>query len=227
MYYLPIWFQAVDGISAVDSGIRLLPMVISIVVASIATGQLVSRIGYYTPFLIFGVCLTAVGAGMFTTLGINTSEGKLIGFQIVYGFGLGCSSQAPNMAAQTVLPRDDVAIGASLMFFGQQLFGAIFNSVGQNVLDNQLANHLAGIPGVSSRLIQTTGATELLNLISAEYRAAALKAYNDSLRVCFQIALIMACLSTLGALGMEWQSVKKDLKSKDSDAERAPEGGKD
>ena len=93
-------------------------MVLPIVVASIGNGQLVSRIGYYTPSLIFGVCLSAVGAGLLTTLGIHTLDGKWIGYQILYGFGLGCASQAPNMAAQTVLPREDVAIGASLMFFG-------------------------------------------------------------------------------------------------------------
>jgi MFS family permease len=226
VYYLPIWFQAINGDSAVDSGIHLLPMVMPIVAASVTTGQLVSRIGYYTPFMIFGVCLTAVGAGLLTTLEIDTSAAKWIGFQIVYGFGLGSCSQAPNMAAQTVLPREDVAIGASLMFFGQQLFGAVFNSVGQNVLDNQLANRLAGIPGISPRLIQNTGATELLNLIPAKYHAAALEAYNDSLRVCFQLGLIMACLSILGALGMEWRSVKKNLPPKNPDGERAADEGK-
>ncbi|KAA6409271.1 MAG: MFS multidrug transporter [Lasallia pustulata] len=220
VYYLPIWFQAIDGNSAIESGIHLLPMVMPIVVASIVTGQLVSRIGYYTPFMIFGVCLTAIGAGLLTTLEIDTSEGKWI------GFGLGFCSQAPNMAAQTVLPRKDVAIGASLMFFGQQLFGAVFISVGQNLLDNQLANRLAGIPGISSRLIQSTGATELLHHIPAKYHAAALEAYNDSLRVCFRVGLIMACLSILGALGMEWRSVKKNLPPKNPDGERAAEEGK-
>lgn len=144
----------------------------------------------------------------------------------MYGFGLGSCSQAPNMAAQTVLPREDVAIGASLMFFGQQLFGAVFASVGQNVLDNQLANRLAGIPGISPRLIQSTGATELLNLIPAEHHAAALEAYNGSLRVRFQVGLIMACLSILGALGMEWRSVKKNLPPKKPDSKRAAEEGK-
>lgn len=225
MYYLPLWFQAIDGISAVDSGIHLLPMMLSLVVTSIATGQLVSRIGYYTPFLISGVCLTAVGAGLLTTLDIGTAAGKWIGFQIVYGFGLGSCSQAPNMAAQTVLPREDVAIGASLMFFGQQLFGAVFTSVGQNVLDTQLAHRLAGIQGITPRLIQSTGATQLLDLVPVEDHAAALQAYNDSLRVCFQVGLILACLSILGALAMEWRSVKKNLPPKKPDAERAAEEG--
>lgn len=201
-------------------------MMISIVTASIMTGLLVSRIGYYTPFMIFGVCLTAVGAGLLTTLQKGTSEGKWIGFQILYGFALGSCTQAPNMAAQTVLPREDVAIGASLMFFGQQLFGAVFTSVGQNVLNNQLAKSLAGIPGISPSLIQSTGAIQLLSVIPAEYRVAALEAYNNSLRVCFQIGLIMACLSILGALGMEWRSVKKGLPHKNPNGERATEEGK-
>lgn len=48
VYFLPIWFQAIQGISAVDSGIRLLPMVLPMVAASIITGVLVARIGYYT-----------------------------------------------------------------------------------------------------------------------------------------------------------------------------------
>ncbi len=226
VYYLPIWFQAIDGDSAVKSGISLLPMVLPIVAASILTGQLVSRIGYYTPFLIFGVCLTAIGSGLLTTLEIDTLKGNWVGFQILYGFGLGSCSQAPNMAAQTVLPREDVTIGASLMFFGQQLFGAIFTSVGQNLLDNQLANRLAGIPGIGRLIIQSTGATELLNLIPTEYHTIALEAYNNSLRVDFQVGLIIACLSILGALGMEWRSVKKKLPPKNPDVERAAEEGK-
>ncbi|KAH7309933.1 putative MFS multidrug transporter [Rhexocercosporidium sp. MPI-PUGE-AT-0058] len=226
LYYLPIWFQAIDGVSAVDSGIYLLAMLMPVVVASIAGGGLTTRIGYYAPFLILGVCLSAVGAGLLTTLEVGASAGKWIGFQIVYGFGLGFSTQAPNMAAQTVLPREDVTIGASLMFFGQQLFGAVFISVGQNVLDNQLTNRLAGIPGISRQVLESTGATELLNLIPAKYHATALGAYNDSLRMCFQVALIMACLSILGALGMEWRTVKKNLPPKKPDGERAAEEGK-
>ncbi|RFU29507.1 hypothetical protein B7463_g6846, partial [Scytalidium lignicola] len=226
VYYLPIWFQAVDGISAIKSGIHLLPMLLSVVVGSIMTGLLVSRIGYYTPFMIFGICLTAIGAGLLTTLEVGTTEGKWIGFQILYGFGLGSSTQAPNMAAQTVLRREDVSIGASLMFFGLQLFGAIFTSVSQNVLNNQLAKRLVGIPGISPGLIQSTGATEILNLIPTKYRAAALVAYNNSLRVCFQIGLIVACLSFLGALGMEWRTVRKNIPPKNPDGERAAEEGK-
>ncbi|KAJ9637521.1 hypothetical protein H2204_004670 [Knufia peltigerae] len=216
LYYLPVWFQAIDGVSAVTSGIHLLPMLLPVVVASIFNGQLVSRIGYYTPTMILGTCLTAVGAGLLTTLHVTSTKSQWIGYQICYGIGMGFANQASNMAAQTVLPRQDVSIGVSLMFFGQTLFGAIFTSIGQNVLDNELVKKLRNlqIPGISTQLIQNHGVTDLFNFIPARYHGEALKAYNDSLRACFQAALVMACLSILGALTMEWRTVRKNLPAK-------------
>jgi MFS family permease len=184
-------------------------MVLALVIASILAGVLTTRIGYYVPFLIFGICITSLGAGLLTTLSINTSVGQWIGYQILYGFGLGCSVQAPNMAAQTVLPRNEVSIGASLMLFFQTLSGAIFVSVGQNVLDNQLVNRLASISSITSQQISKAGATGIFDLIPPQYHTLALDAYNNSLRVSFQIALIMACISIIGGLIMEWRSVKK------------------
>lgn len=224
VYYLPLWFQAVKGDSAVDSGIHLLPQVLALVVASILTGVLTSRVGYYTPFLIFGICITAAGAGLLTTLGVDATVGQWIGYQILYGWGFGACAQAPNMAAQTVLPRDEVAIGASLMLFAQTLFGAIFVSIGQNVLDGELVRRLADITSVTPQQIQNAGATGLLNLIPLQHHAAALEAYNDSLRVCFQVALVLACVCILGGLGMEWRSVKgrkEDPQPEHPDGEKA------
>lgn len=208
VYYLPLWFQAIKGNSAFDSGIHLLPQVLALVVSSILTGVFTSRVGYYTPFLIFGICVTAVGAGLITTLGVDATMGQWIGYQILYGWGFGACAQAPNMAAQTVLPRDEVSIGASLMLFAQTLFGAIFVSVGQNVLDGELVKRLAGIISLTPQEIENAGATGLLNLIPPQYHAAALEAYNQSLRVCFQVALVLACICILGGLSMEWRSVK-------------------
>ncbi|KAH0598340.1 hypothetical protein MHUMG1_03638 [Metarhizium humberi] len=225
LYYLPIWFQAILGKPAVESGIDLLPMVLLTAASAILNGQLVSIIGYYTPSLIIGVCLTAIGAGLLTTLGVDSSQGKWIGYQILYGLGLGLASQAPNMAAQTVLAKQDVAIGASLMFFAQTLFGAIFVSVGQNVLDNQLTDRLRDIPGMNHDLInKSTGATSILDDIDTKYRASALEAYNDALRVVFEVALYMTCIALPGALALEWRSVKKNGPAKKPDTNHAEKG---
>ncbi|KAJ0369685.1 hypothetical protein COL26b_010379 [Colletotrichum chrysophilum] len=220
IYYLPIWFQAIQGVSAVESGIRLLPLVLSMVVSSLMTGGLIRRTGYYTPFLIIGVCFMSVGAGLLNTLQLDTPSAKWIGYQILYGFGTGCASQVPNIAAQTVLPKKDVPIGTSLMFFSQLLGGAIFISVGQNVLNNQLLERLSSVPGFNSALIESSGATSLTDL-PASVKQTVLVGYNESLRVVFRLGLILTCLSILGALAMEWRSVKQNTKKEVPKAEES------
>lgn len=226
VYFLPVWFQAVKGVSAIDSGIRLLPMILPMVFAAILSGVLISRIGYYTPFMLCGNCIMAVGAGLLTMLEVDTPQAKWIGYQVVYGIGLGCTFQAPNLAAQTVLPTRDVPVGVSLMLFSQLLGGAIFISVGQNVLNNQLLQRLSGLPGFNPDLIKSEGATELIQKLPVAIRAQVLSAYNDSLRKVFQVALIMTCLCIFGSLAMEWRSVKKNLPKKDHGSASEAEDGK-
>ena len=51
LYYIPIWFQAIKGVSAVKSGVMNLPMVLSLVFASLISGGLVTKIGEPRCFL--------------------------------------------------------------------------------------------------------------------------------------------------------------------------------
>lgn len=201
------------------------------VVASIITGVLVHRIGYYTPLMIIGVCFMSVGAGLLTTLQIDTPTANLIGYQILYGCGLGLSSQAPFLAAQAVLPKADIPIGAALMFFSQLLSGAVFVSVGQNIFENQLLHRLSSVPDFRPEMIQDSGAASLANVPSS-LKATVLVAYNESLRQLFQVALIIVCVSLLGALTMEWRSVKKNVvkqekSNEDDDRKHVEEKSKD
>ncbi|KAI1336204.1 putative MFS aflatoxin efflux pump [Xylariaceae sp. FL0016] len=229
VYYLPIWFQAIKGASAVESGIRLLPITLSMVLASIPNGFLVAKIGYYTPSMIVGSCLTTIGAGLLTTLQLDTGIGKWLGYQVIYGFGVGMCFQAPNLAAQTVLPTKDVPIGTSLMFFSQILGGAVFTSVGQNVLNNQLLQRLSGFPGFEPSMIENSGATTLTDGLPADLIQPVLEAYNESLRTVFRVGLCLAALTTLGAVSLEFRSVKKKQPGTDvtADAENGEANGED
>ncbi|MCJ1292087.1 hypothetical protein MMC34_003637 [Xylographa carneopallida] len=209
VYFLPVWFQSIRGVSAVGSGIRLLPTMLSMVVGTILGGITIQKIGYYTPFAIAGSYIMAIGAGLLTTLQVDTGMGKWIGYQVLFGFGLGLCFQAPNLAAQAVLPLEDVPVGSALMFFGQLLGAAVFISVEENVLDNQLAQRLSGLPGFDPSLITSSGATSLINSLPTNVREAVLSAYNEALRKVFQIGLIISCLAILGSVLLEWKSVLK------------------
>ena len=211
--YLPIWFQAIQGVSAVESGIRLLPLILALVVASLLAGGLVSKIGYYTPFLLAGTVLLSIGAGLLTTLTVTTGEPKWLGFQVIVGFAIGLSQQQAGLAAQTVLSKKDVATGVSLKFFGQQLGGAIFISVAQNVLETKLIAGLSDLPDFDPYQIVNMGATEIRGSVPPPLLPVVLLAYNNAITSLFMVAAALAAVSILGALLVEWKSVKgKNLK---------------
>jgi MFS family permease len=93
IFYLPLYFQAVKGVSATKSGIDTLPLLLSVVLSSMAGGILVTVLGYFTPFMIGGMAIFTIGVGLLSTLAVDTSFGKWFGYQIVAGAGLGVCLQ--------------------------------------------------------------------------------------------------------------------------------------
>jgi MFS family permease len=81
-FYLPIWYQAIKGLSAVDAGVRMLPYFLVTVFFVIGSGVIVSKTGYYTPWLIAGTALLTIGCGLLTTFRVDTSTATSIGFQV-------------------------------------------------------------------------------------------------------------------------------------------------
>ena len=209
-YFLPIWFQAVKGATAVKSGIMILPMVIGMMITSISAGLLTKKVGYYAPWMIACSVLMPIGAGLISTFTPTTAHPQWIGYQAIFGLGLGLGQQQASVAAQTVLARKDVPTGASLMMFSQTLGGAVFISVGNNLFDAKLTSGLASLPGIDIGAVASTGATDLRDMVPAGLLPQVLRAYNAALQDTFYLITAVACATIIGALAMEWKSVKKE-----------------
>lgn len=208
VYYIPIWFQAIKEVNAIKSGIDVLPLILSLVVAGVSAGILVNRIGYYTPFMIANSVVMSIGAGLITTWTPDTMHPKWIGYQVLFGFGIGLGMQQASLAAQAVLPRKDAPIGIALVMFCQQLGGAVFVSIGQSVFTNQLVKGVSKVSGISPAVIVNTGATDLKSVVGLSNLRAVLVAYNGALTKTFTVALAMSCLSIIGSLSIEWKNIK-------------------
>ena len=208
VYYLPIWFQAVHGVSPMRSGIDNIPLIMSQVVGTIGSGIATVAIGYYMPFIYGSVVLMSIGAGMLTTFAVHTPSSQWIGYQVIFGLGVGLGFQQPIMAAQAVLPLADIPAGCTAVLFFQLLGGTLMVSIGQNLFTNRLSDGLSKIPGVDAVQVIQEGVTSLRTLIPSDAITQALVVYNNAITKTFQASLILACLSVLGALGMEWGSVK-------------------
>jgi hypothetical protein len=210
VYYIPIWFQAIQGTSAVESGIRNLPMLISTILLSIMSGGLVTKLGYYTPFMIAATVLMSIGAGLVSTFKPDTPSPKWIGYQILFGIGYGMGSRQPLVAVQTVLDMKDAPTGISVVLFLSTLGGAVFVSVGQSIFINQLGKSLARlVPSIDPRIVVTAGATDLQRILPAKVLPDVILAYNTALTKTFLVSASMAAITIVGSMLMPWNSVKK------------------
>ncbi|KAI5458579.1 major facilitator superfamily domain-containing protein [Mariannaea sp. PMI_226] len=222
-FYLPIWFQVVQGRSPQNSGLALIPLLLSNVAAIVLSGFLVTKVGYYTPFSIVGGIILVTGSALITTWTPEISEGKWIGYQILTGFGLGLCLQQPNIAVQRVLSDKDIPIGTSILNFFVFLGGTIFVAVSQTLLESQLIKRLTRIvPDLDPASLAGSGATSLQHLVPHDKLGEALKAYNDSMKSIWYLALGLCAVTFIGAFGLEWKSVKAEKKIN----EEAPENGK-
>jgi hypothetical protein len=184
-------------------------MLLSVVVFSMAAGGFVTWLGQYAPFMIVSSILSAIGAGLITTFRPDTPQSVWIGYQVIFGAGIGFGMQQTLIAVQTVLPAADVPIGTAIVMFAQLLGGAIFVSVGQNVFTNRLlSNVISTVPDLDPSIVLQSGATNLVTSIPPQFLSGVIEAYNDSITTTFYVAVATGALSLFGAVCMEWKSVK-------------------
>ncbi|KAI0376684.1 major facilitator superfamily domain-containing protein [Hypomontagnella monticulosa] len=211
-YYLPIWFQAVKGVSAVESGIMLLPLVLSTVITSLVSGALVSKIGYYAPFFLASSIAMPIGAGLLTTLTPSSGDGQWIGYQILLGIGLGFGSQQPFNVVQTELSKKDVPIGSSVIIFARFLGSAIFLPVAQTIFLNNMVSNVANLPEVSPSAVTDGGVTDLRNLVSGDDLDALLSDYNAAIIDVFYMVIATCILTMFGSIFVKWVNLKARAK---------------
>ncbi|CAK7204767.1 hypothetical protein SEUCBS139899_007527 [Sporothrix eucalyptigena] len=209
VYYLPIWFQAVKGASAVSSGLMNLPMLISLVLMSIIAGGAVTAVGYYTPFMIAGSILMPIGYGLITTFAPGFPHSKWIGYQVIAGAGVGLGMQQPLMAVQTVLDIKDVPTGTSVIVFLQTLGGALFVSICQNIFSNKLTENIHKlVPSLDPEVVLAAGATGYQKVIPAADLTNVTLAYSEALTQTFVVSAALAAMTIIGSAAIEWKSMK-------------------
>jgi hypothetical protein len=80
-----LYFQAIQGVSAVQAGIKILPLLIAVVVMSMLSGGLISAIGYYNVVVLPCMILFTVGSGLITTFSVDTPTREWFGYQVIAG----------------------------------------------------------------------------------------------------------------------------------------------
>ncbi|KAJ8133436.1 hypothetical protein O1611_g182 [Lasiodiplodia mahajangana] len=223
--YLPVWFQALRGDSALSAGILLIPLIAGYVVASVIAGGVTSAIGYYNPGMVVGTILAVVGSALLTTLNLSSNIAHIVGYQLLYGFGVGFGFGQPSYVVQTVLEPGDVPIGVTLVTLLQNLSASVFVAVAQSIFQGELRRNLSSVsPGADLPNIAGTGAGDFLSTFPPDEQASARQSYSKSLLVTLYISLALSATSSIGAVFTRWGSMKASVNGETRDEDRKVPG---
>ncbi|MFI2758488.1 MFS transporter [Streptomyces echinatus] len=182
--YLPTFLQMVDGASATESGLLMLPMMAGIVGASVIGGQLISHTGRYKVFPVLGGAVSAVGMWLLSRLQTDTPRLHYSIWMAVLGAGIGLVMPVLVLAVQNSVRPADLGSATSANNYFRQIGG----SVGAAVFGTLFADRLAGSlreelpPRAGAGLPDPDSITpQLVHALPPALRDAYIRAYADAM----------------------------------------------
>ncbi|MEU3247087.1 MFS transporter [Streptomyces sp. NPDC006875] len=182
--YLPTFLQMVDGASATESGLLMLPMMGGIVGASVVSGQLISRTGRYKVYPVLGAALSALGMWLLSRLEVDTPRLTYSVWMAVLGAGIGMVMPVLVLAVQNSVRPADLGTATSANNYFRQIGGsvgaAIFGTLFARRLTDALAERVPARPG--DPLPDPESLTpQLVHAMPAPLRDAYIAAYADAM----------------------------------------------
>jgi len=208
-YYIVIYLQAVQGLSATRSGLLLLPLIIGLGIGCLAAGALTTALGYYLPFMLLTSIVAPIASGLLTTITVDYKMLGLLWYLGLLGVGVGIGIQGPQVAAQTVLSPKDVSTSIALVCFGQGIGPTVFVAAANAIFTSRLQVELNDYaPGTNPTLIEDYGLAEIRNVIGAERLKGVLLGFDQAVVQTMYLPVALTCLTLLGSIAMERRSVK-------------------
>ncbi|CAB5331361.1 unnamed protein product [Rhizophagus irregularis] len=204
VYYVPLYFQVVKGDSATTSGLELIPLILGVVIASVSSGQAVSRTDKfaYRTLSMTGAALIAIGSGLITLWDENSGRAPQICYMIIAGLGIGLIMQTTLLCGQGIVEYKDVAsVTALLMFF--RLIGAVFGvAIVGTIFSNVLTNNIENIAIPPELAGAVKASATVVNQLPIEIRGPVISAYVGALRAAFTADIPIGILCFLASLFM-------------------------
>ncbi len=140
---LPLFIQGVQGASATTSGNAITPMMFSLIVVSIVSGQILSRTGRYRVLGIVGTLALAGGMFLLSTMAVDTPTWQTVGYMLIIGLGLGIAMPIYTVIVQNAMPVERLGVVTAATTFFRTIGGTIGIAILGGVVSNRFASEYA------------------------------------------------------------------------------------
>jgi len=202
--FVPIYQQLVQGATATNSGLLLLPMMLSSTVVSVVVGLAVTKTGRYRRYPIIGGLVMMAGLWLLSLQDAATPKWQTGVFIAVLGAGIGFLMQTTVVIAQNSVDPKDMGVASSTATFfrsiggsfGISIFGAIFNSRLTANLTERFGPQAAEMLGQSSTLHMRSASA---GSIPAQVKAGFVESLADAIASVFAWSLLFAVVVPLAS----------------------------
>ncbi|PIG79299.1 macrolide phosphotransferase k [Aspergillus arachidicola] len=220
-YFLPIYFQAVRGVSVMRSGINTLPVFAGVLPFAILGGILLSKLGRYKPLHFLGFIPLTIAMGLFSLLNANSSTAAWVCFQLLCSVGAGLLSGITLPAMQAPLDESLVAVTTGVWSFargfgsvwGVTIPSAIYNNEcrknARSITDPAIAHYLTG-----GRAYEYSTKAFLDSIQAPASREQVVQVFQKSLRTVWLVAIAFAGLGLLVTLAEKEVKLRDKLNTK-------------
>jgi EmrB/QacA subfamily drug resistance transporter len=213
LIFLPIYLQAVKGMSATQSGLAILPLVVGIFTTSIGGGQIMARTGRYKWMPITGALVVGGALFAFSRLQVDTPYYVIALIMYAFGTGLGFTMQVVVTAVQNSVDRRNMGVATASVTFFRSMGGAIGTALLGAILNIRLKHHLSEIVGAAGQAPSGPIKTDDVTAIKAlpePIKGWVLEAFTRSMDDVFLVAVPFMAVAFVIALTMR----EKPLRSR-------------
>ena len=136
IFFIPLFVQGVLGTSVGNSGFILTPLMLTSVVASILSGQLVSRLGRYKWIAITGMAITLAGGLLLLRLDLQSTTSDVIIAMLVMGFGMGTGMSLYSLIVQNAVPYSKIGQASGALTFFRSIGGTVALAVMGSIMNS-------------------------------------------------------------------------------------------
>ncbi|WRT66093.1 uncharacterized protein IL334_003046 [Kwoniella shivajii] len=212
-FLLPQFFQGVGGATSLKSGLYFIPFAMSLTIFSIIAGEISTRFHIVRPVIWAGFCLSALGYGLwYALLTYDVSFATQEGIQVIVSAGIGLSISLPMLVIQASMPGKDMAASTAAWTLMRSIAACIGIAIFTAVFNTGLRSRFSKIEGYGTSFVAPTSAAgyhALHDLPDGPTKTALLRAFADSMRICWLIGCAFACSALAITLCTKSYSLKR------------------
>jgi len=223
--FLTQYFQTARGFDPTEAGLLTIPMVAGMLVASVGSGQLITKFGQWKPFIVAGAVLLLVGFGLLSTIDHATSLWTIGIFIAIVGLGTGMLMQNIVLAVQNTVSVENIGAASSIVAFFRTFGGAIGVSVLGSILATRVktltVDSVSTLPpeqqAVAGKSLQDgLDLSNMPDFVSQIVRFA----YGDATGRIFLVAAVVAVVTLVSVIFIPNRPLRTTIDMATPDAEQ-------